>query len=178
MATSQCIQNPSAVLRIPLTGRCGDRRVVRNWTLVANDAFGRSLMDVWWCLDGIKYAERRVNGHNVRLHRVVCEHYHGSVPDGMEVDHINRDKLDNTPGNLRIVTKTQNRTNQKKRKDNTSGYSGVCWDKQNGKWMAYITVQGRFNFLGYFSVKEAAASAVNGAYGLHYPHVQPPNRIK
>lgn len=62
----------------------------------------------------------------------------GEYPNG-KVDHINGVRDDNSGTNLRIVTDAGNAKNNAKRIDNTSGVTGVCWDKQTCKWR----VQGR-----------------------------------
>lgn len=51
-----------------------------------------------------------IGGKNVYAHRVIWALLNGEWPDG-EVDHINRDKSDNRPSNLRVVTHRENRLN-------------------------------------------------------------------
>lgn len=62
-------------------------------------------------------------------------------PDGMVIDHINGDKLDNRRQNLRICTSADNAKNQKVQENKigkTSRYKGVYWHKRANKWMARI----------------------------------------
>src|SRR4051794_6479842 len=63
-----------------------------------------------WYLDGRGYVSHSVTrGPELKLHRVIL----GLIPrDGLEADHINRDKLDNRRANLRIVTTAQNAQNK------------------------------------------------------------------
>ena len=56
------------------------------------------------------YRRGQISGVWVYAHRVVRAMADGAWPDG-EVDHINRDKTDNRPGNLRVVTHAENRRN-------------------------------------------------------------------
>ena len=42
------------------------------------------------------------------------------------------------------------------RADNSSGYTGVCYDKRRGCWMAYINFQNKRRYLGSFKEKEDA----------------------
>lgn len=57
-------------------------------------------------------------------HRISYAIYHGKWPDGV-VDHIDGNKLNNSPTNLRDCTDTQNNCNHKGRSNNTSGFIGV-----------------------------------------------------
>ena len=54
------------------------------------------------------------------IHRVVMGN-----PEGMDVDHINGDRLDNRKVNLRVCTRSQNSQNKKLRSDSKSGFKGV-----------------------------------------------------
>jgi hypothetical protein len=83
------------------------------------------------------------------------------IPPGRDVDHINRDKLDNRPENLRLATTAQNRANIGKQRNNSSGFKGVFLDK--GKFRAKIKCNGKQRFLGSYSTPEAAAAAYDGA---------------
>lgn len=46
------------------------------------------------------------------LHRLVYEAYKGEIPEGMEIDHIDRNKRNNNPDNLRVVTRSENLLNR------------------------------------------------------------------
>ena len=51
--------------------------------------------------------------HNiVYVHRLVYEAFNGEIPEGMELDHIDRNKLNNNPDNLRVVTRVENCNNR------------------------------------------------------------------
>lgn len=100
------------------------------------------------------YIDTKPNGKSMYLHRYLM-----AVDDSdIQVDHINRDKLDNRKSNLRLVTNHQNCFNKNVKSDNTSGYSGVNWDKRYQKWRARIK-NGREIHLGYFKTKEEAIAA-------------------
>lgn len=86
------------------------------------------------------------------------------IDDPREVDHRKNTGnidygLDNRKENLRICDTTQNQGNGKIRKDNTSGYRGVSWQKPLSKWRTHIRYRGITYNLGYFYDIIAAAKA-------------------
>lgn len=92
------------------------------------------------CKDSKDYAICRWEGKQRKVHRIIM----GVVEDNsVEVDHINGDPSDNRKCNLRVCTHDKNLKNQKLHKDNTSGYSGVHWDKNKRRWVAEIIVDGK-----------------------------------
>jgi hypothetical protein len=165
----------NAILLVPLTARCGDRRVVRAWARVIDDDFGRSLLTRPWSLSECYPASRDEHRNRVRLHQIVYLHYRGTVPERCDIDHADRDKLNNVPGNLRAVERGRNVANTGLRSTNTSGFRGVRWHRAKSKWSAEIGADGRRIYLGYFDDARVAADAVNEAYAKHYPELPPPN---
>jgi hypothetical protein len=85
-----------------------------------------------------------------------------SAPDGIQVDHANRDTLDNQRSNLRLATSTQNAINQRKRK-NKYGMRGVGFDKHNNRWITQIKVATRLRTVGRYSTAFEAALAYDRA---------------
>lgn len=79
------------------------------------------------------------------------------IPDHLQIDHINGDRKDNRPTNLRLVTPKENGRNQKRHKTNATGLPGV--DVKQGKYRARITYEGRQVHLGYFLTPEDAHEA-------------------
>lgn len=59
------------------------------------------------------------------LHRLVCATFVGDIPNNMEVNHKNGNKLDNNASNLEIVTRSQN----EKHKYEVLGYKGPSFHK-------------------------------------------------
>lgn len=79
-------------------------------------------------------------------------------PPGLEVDHINHNRLDNRRCNLRIASHRQNCANTRPQLKNKSGYKGVSFCKQTGKWKAFCkTEDGKSTTLGRFDSKQEAA---------------------
>lgn len=79
------------------------------------------------------------------------------------VDHINLDGLDNRRSNLRPATTAQNARNQRRYRNNTSGYKGVTWHRRDQNWQAYIRVDGCRHHLGAHVTPEEAARAYDAA---------------
>lgn len=83
------------------------------------------------------------------------------------VDHINRNGLDNRKENLRIVDRSQNACNSKRRKDASLQYRGVKLNKTDGKFHARISINGKRRHLGSFNTLEEAAKAYDVAAREH-----------
>jgi hypothetical protein len=114
------------------------------------------------------YAQRGVTvsagvQRTVQMHRVILD-----APRDMDVDHRDGNGLNNQRENLRLCTNTENQRNKRRYVNNTSGYKGVHWAKNVGKWWAYIHVDGAYKNLGYFTSKEDAARAYDEAAVKYY----------
>lgn len=104
----------------------------------------------------------RVGTPRYYAHRLAWFYVHGEWPAN-DLDHINLEPSDNRIANLREATMSQNMHNTARPPHNTSGFKGVCFDKVNRKWMAYIHVSGKFKNLGRFPSKEEARTAYDTA---------------
>ena len=110
--------------------------------------------------------------HLYSAHRLAWFYVYGEFPK-LQLDHINHDRLDNRISNLREVTNKENQRNVSMRKDNTSGYSGVWFNKVRKKYQAGIRVNYRRIHLGCFEkIEDAAKAAKEGRehYGFHKNH--------
>jgi hypothetical protein len=100
----------------------------------------------------------------VSLHREIM-----NSPAGLLVDHQNGDGLDNRRANLRLATHSQNQCNKgKTRKNSSSRYVGVFFEKHSGKWVARIVVNGRRIWLGRFTSELDAAMAYDNAAKIYH----------
>lgn len=113
------------------------------------------------CSRGRFYAHRKVDRRSVYLHRFIMR-----PGPGLEVDHIDGNTLNNSRSNLRVCTHAENAKNIKRKKNNSSGYTGVSWCKNYGKWEAYIWL-GKKVGLGYFDNPRDAALAFDVAAKKH-----------
>lgn len=145
---------------------------------LVDDEDYETLSAVKWCAAKIGwtfYAKRSIRRSD-GVRTVVCMH-RVILPDVEEIDHINGNGLDNRRGNLRPVTRSQNRRNSRKRTDNTSGHIGVYWHKQKRRWEAQVKLDGRRRSAGYYDTPEEAARArdalaleLHGSYAkLNFP---------
>ena len=97
------------------------------------------------------------------MHRLIM-----NAPKGLQVDHINGDKLDNRRVNLRLVNNSQNHGNRGKQANNSSGYKGVFYHKKAKKWTARIGLKRKYKYLGLFSdPKDAYEAYLKAAKELH-----------
>ena len=88
---------------------------------------------------------------NILMHRIIMR-----TPSDMVTDHIDSDGLNNRRVNLRLATRAQNNRNKRIQSRNTSGFKGVTWHKDRGKWRADIMLNGGAKFLGHFNDPELA----------------------
>jgi hypothetical protein len=89
------------------------------------------------------------------VHRVVWFLAYGSWPE-MSIDHIDGDKKNNHPDNLRLVSHSENcKGYNKPSQGTTSKYRGVSYDKEKGKYQA----SARPIHIGYYETEEEAAIA-------------------
>lgn len=119
---------------------------------VAVDDTDYDWLNQWvWTFDGTNgYVHRNQYSSGkkskVYMHRLIMDN-----PIGMQVDHINGNKLDNRRSNLRIVTGNQNRANVRAR--------GIYWHKAAQKWCVQIMFEGKKHYLGLFTTEQDALNA-------------------
>lgn len=110
----------------------------------------------------VKTYSGRPGGTPIRMHRLIMERMVGRrLIEGELVDHINKDKLDNRRGNLRLASKSQNGMNLHPRKGCKSRYIGVgyydTYDHRLKPWMSYVNFEGKRWYLGRYKTQEEAA---------------------
>jgi hypothetical protein len=85
------------------------------------------------------------------------------------IDHINRNKLDNTKVNLREITNQLNQLNRNGVANTSSKYKGVTYNKKRNKFRASATKEDKFYSFGYFISEDQAALAADIARSIVYP---------
>lgn len=103
------------------------------------------------------YAVTSIAGKTVYMHRLI-------LPTTNDVDHVNRDGLDNRRENLRGATRSQNMANGGS-KGGSSRYKGVALMRRvkGDRWGAWIMVNRQNRYLGTFLTEEDAARAYDDA---------------
>jgi hypothetical protein len=129
------------------------------------DASDAAWVNQWhWVWDG-RYLSRSFpvgsTWKNVRLHRALL----GLAPgDRMrEVDHIDRDTLNNRRSNLRVVRHGGNMQNMPAVRGSSSRYRGVHWSTKRNAWVAQVSARNRRVYVGQFSDEAEAAEAARRA---------------
>lgn len=140
----------SSVVRVPLRRRNGE-------TLYAliDEADAHLVLPFRWSLNEGYAARMSRAGHTERMARRILGLKRG---DGLESEHVSRDKLDNRRSNLRIVTHAQNSQNRL-RTDGGCKARGVSRrkDKKTKPYQAYGCLDGNQFHLGFYETEDEAA---------------------
>jgi len=124
-------------------------------------------------IDDRGYRHIQIKGKRYKAHRLIYQMFneHWDITDSSQdnsVDHADRDKLNNSIDNLRVATSSQQKHNRGEYKNNTSGTTGVVWDKASGKWRVQIWLNKKNHYGGLFVIKEdAIAKATEIRNELH-----------
>jgi hypothetical protein len=119
---------------------------------------GKAAGYVYKNLTGYPSLTIRVFGRLWLAHRIAFIWMGKALPD--QVDHLNRNSIDNRWENLLASSAKENMKNLSMMRNNTSGVTGVYWNKASGKWMARVKINGKFRYLGYFTDLQEAAKSV------------------
>lgn len=141
-------------------------KLAKSLNLVAfvdDDDFDRISQIKWhaWAskikTSGIVSAYYAVGSKREIMHRIII----GDACSGKQVDHKNRNGLDNQKHNLRLSDHSSNLANRPKSRLNTSGFKGVY--RASKRWVAMISFQDKLRVLGRFDNREDAAMAYDAA---------------
>ncbi len=104
------------------------------------------------------YYHTQVNNVGYTVHRLIWKWWYGTDP--LDIDHIDRNRINNRIVNLRSVTNYENTQNRTLSSNNTSGYPGVTYNYNSYKWVARAYYKGKRIALGYHNTIEEAIAAI------------------
>lgn len=116
-----------------------------------------------------KYLRIGYMGKVYLAHRVAYALYHNiQLPTDVEIDHDNKNRSDNKIENLRVAGISEQNQNRSKFKNNTSGITGVVFEKRYNCWVARIQVGKKQKYIGSFKNLEDAKKARLEAEKLYH----------
>ena len=178
---ANCAESPGELRDVPANGCCRNFRRRRRPTLrlkppeppndeiryipltrgkyaIVDAADYEALSRYKWFATGDEhrgfYAARRDGTKVLLMHRAIM-----NPPEGMVIDHINNNSLNNRRHNLRICTQKQNARSARPSRRASSRFKGVYFHKKTGKWVATIGHNGQTIHLGSFATEIQAAKA-------------------
>lgn len=161
---------------IPVTPDKGAFRTTKMVTAVDIDVYDDVMKALGYGRRSLRVAR---NGYAYWHTEIKCQrekHYlHRWImraPRGMDVDHVNGDRLNNRKENLQICTRGQNMMKSKKRKGTKSQFRGVSWCSSKNRWQVQVSINGKAKYIGRFKSEFDAARVWDKAalhyYGGHY----------
>lgn len=97
-----------------------------------------------------------------QIHSLVAENFIGKRPEGMVIDHIDNNPLNNYYKNLEYVTVRENCQRGKNcylKKDKSSSFKGVSWHEGAERWRSHIFFNKKTIHLGSFMTEDEAFDA-------------------
>lgn len=133
--------------------------LTQGFQALIDDQFETAILNFGsWCVSRKgtnNYAVSRINGRNEYLHHIIWRLAKKTLKVNFQLDHQDRDGLNNQLSNLRLATISQQRKNRRSR--GSSQYLGVSWMTSKNKWRATIKVNGHQKHLGLFDDEIEAA---------------------
>jgi hypothetical protein len=116
---------------------------------------------------GFFYYRQRTGG----AHRFAFEVTNGTIPSGMQIDHICHNRSCVNPEHLRLATQKQNAENPGgPYASSKSGVRGVTWDKRRNAWVAVVVHNSKRHYVGSFTNLEDADLAVRAKRNELFTH--------
>lgn len=111
-----------------------------------------------WCINSDGSA---ITGGSISMHRLIMQ-----PADGCDVSHRDGNRLNNQRANLLVVPRSANAHRARIRRDNTSGYKGVSYDRQRADlnkapWRAQVMAKGKRHVSTWCWTPEEAAQWYN-----------------
>lgn len=138
---------------------------------------------LWNTETGTEYVPNSVNGYihikvngKVEYGHVIAYELHTGckVPEGMFVDHKDRDKSNTKFNNLRLVSRSQNNLNRRCFSNNSLNQKGITYDAKKKLYRVRLSLGGkRYSFgrhkdlLSAIEARDAGLSKLHGKYACH-----------
>lgn len=135
----------------------------RGWAICKGRDAGREAGSIHVNQAGKTHFIVIIAGEVFFAHRVVYSLQHCRALSTRDmIDHEDNCGLNNTPGNLRLATSSENCCNTPRRRDCTSGIKGVCFCNHRGRgtWRARVMLNGKRHHVGRFQTKPMAEQAI------------------
>lgn len=138
-----------------------------HFVLIDNSDFERLSQYKWAMYQG--YAAREmVVSVNPRVRKIIKMHREILGFPDFDIDHINRNKLDNRKLNLRKTNKSANGHNRGAQINSKTKIKGVCFDTRTNKWRAYLTINKKQVYSHLFKDQQQATLARQQAERVYY----------
>ena len=104
------------------------------------------------------YCQVNFNGRMIKYHVIIWILSTGKdIPQGMDIDHINGNEIDNRIDNLRIVTHRVNMQNQKTHR--AGRLVGATYRKGHNDWQSQIKINKNKITIGYYKTEQESHEA-------------------
>lgn len=103
-----------------------------------------------------KYAKRNIKYSFICMHEEIIKRMGLVISKGYQIDHRDRNGLNNQRFNLRIITCSLSSFNRNIHSNNTSGFTGIRFREDHMKWESYININKKYKHLGLFNILEDA----------------------
>jgi HNH endonuclease len=114
---------------------------------------------------GSGYYYSRILNDRYPNHRIIYAIHNKTIDfDDMLVDHIDNNKMNNTPANLRLATYSENQHNSNKQVNNTSGHKNISFVKKLNKYRCAMRYHGKDIYIGLFETLEEALVARDSTF--------------
>lgn len=110
----------------------------------------------------IGYGGRLHPAHRLAVWFMTGEYYTG------DIDHINMERSDNRWCNIRKCSRSDNMKNTKAHKDSITGFKGVSFRPDTGKYTVRVTVDGKYKSFGCYETLDEAVAVANEARKKHH----------
>jgi hypothetical protein len=154
---------PDAIIHIPLT---------HGLVAIISDVDERLSRKTWRAVPALSNTGERLGFYAARTEARTTVYLHRAIMrpnNGMVVDHINGDRLDNRRSNLRICTSGQNNVSSRPARGNRfRGVTPVGRANHPDKYRAYIAPGRKNIWLGTFDTEVEAARAYDAAATAEY----------